>query len=139
MAENSNGHLLERVVALLVDGLVLVAIGVVVGIVAYAAPLSGAPSELMDLIGPIGGLVGLIYFTLLEAKGGQTLGKKAMGIKVVNKDGTEIDMAESLIRNILRIVDYLPFFYILGIIMILVTDSGQRIGDLAAGTVVRDA
>jgi len=81
-------------------------------------------------------LVGLIYFIVMEATKGATVGKMVMGLKVVKKDGSAISWPESVIRNLLRIVDALPVFYIVGIICIAVTDLKQRVGDMAAGTLV---
>ena len=66
-----------------------------------------------------------------------TVGKMAMGLRVVKAaDGSPISWGESIIRNLLRIVDALPFFYILGMILIAVTAKKQRVGDLAASTIV---
>ncbi|APV48643.1 hypothetical protein BWI17_02445 [Betaproteobacteria bacterium GR16-43] len=81
-------------------------------------------------------LVGIAYFIVMEALKGQTIGKMALGIKVVKKDGSPISWQESIIRNILRIVDALPFLYLIGIILIAVTANKQRVGDMAAGTLV---
>jgi uncharacterized RDD family membrane protein YckC len=81
-------------------------------------------------------LIGIVYFIVMEALKGATVGKMAMGLKVVKKDGSAISWQESVIRNLLRIVDALPVFYIVGIICIAVTDLKQRVGDMAAGTLV---
>jgi len=81
-------------------------------------------------------LVGIIYFIVMEATKGATVGKMAMGLKVVKKDGSAISWPESVIRNLLRIVDALPAFYIIGIICIAVTPNKQRVGDMAASTLV---
>ena len=76
------------------------------------------------------------YFTFLEGKGGQTLGKKMAKIKVVKEDGTPCDFRSALIRNILRFVDGLPTFYIIGIMSIAMSAKSQRLGDRAAKTIV---
>ena len=81
-------------------------------------------------------LAGIVYFIVMEATKGATVGKMAMGLKVVKKDGTAISWPESAIRNLLRIVDALPAFYIIGIICIAVTPNKQRVGDMAANTLV---
>ncbi|MET1256864.1 RDD family protein [Aliikangiella maris] len=67
---------------------------------------------------------------------GQTLGKKALGIAVINDDGTPIDWSSSIIRNLLRAADFLPFFYFFGIISMLFSRDFKRLGDLVAGTLV---
>lgn len=71
---------------------------------------------------------------------GRTIGKMAVGIRVVRAEGTPVGFITSAVRNLLRIVDFLPGFYAVGMISILSTQRNQRLGDLAAGTlVVRDA
>jgi uncharacterized RDD family membrane protein YckC len=81
--------------------------------------------------------IGIVYFIVMEALKGATVGKMAMGLRVVKAaDGSAISWMESIIRNILRIVDALPFLYIIGMILIAVTAKKQRVGDLAAGTIV---
>jgi uncharacterized RDD family membrane protein YckC len=78
-----------------------------------------------------------VYFIVMEALKGATVGKMAMGLRVVKAaDGSAISWMESIIRNVLRIVDALPFLYILGMILIAVTAKKQRVGDLAASTIV---
>ncbi len=67
---------------------------------------------------------------------GQTPGKKMMKIQVLLMDGTLINWEASLLRNLLRTVDFLPFFYALGIISMLFNKDFRRLGDLAANTVV---
>ncbi len=67
---------------------------------------------------------------------GMTPGKQHLNIRVVNSDGTPIGWSPSMIRNILRVVDFLPFFYAFGFISMLMNDRFQRLGDLAAKTLV---
>ncbi len=77
------------------------------------------------------------YPVLFEViSSGQTPGKRALGLRVVNQDGTPIGWSASLLRNLLRTVDFLPFFYLAGIVSMLTTRHFQRLGDLAAGTLV---
>jgi uncharacterized RDD family membrane protein YckC len=80
------------------------------------------------------------YFTLFEAFwNGRTPGKKAARIRVIQRSGRSIGLLESMARNLVRYVDQLPFFYAVGVITMFVTLQHQRLGDLAAGTlVVRD-
>jgi uncharacterized RDD family membrane protein YckC len=77
------------------------------------------------------------YFTLFEAFwNGQTLGKHAMKLRVIKDSGRQITFFEALSRNLLRFVDYLPALYLVGVITMLCTKRHQRLGDLAAGTIV---
>ncbi len=78
-----------------------------------------------------------VPFELLN--GGRTIGKMTAGIRVVAIGGDPIAFLGSAIRNILRIVDFLPALYAIGSVSIVATQRDQRLGDLAAGTlVVRD-
>ena len=67
---------------------------------------------------------------------GQTPGKRMMQIAVVNDDNTPVGWSASIIRNFLRIVDFLPMNYVAGLVCMTVNRDFKRIGDLAAGTVV---
>jgi hypothetical protein len=67
---------------------------------------------------------------------GQTPGKKALGISVINDDLSPVTLGTSLVRNLLRTVDFLPLFYLAGLITMLSNQRFQRLGDLAAGTLV---
>lgn len=77
------------------------------------------------------------YFVLLEGLwNGQTLGKKATGIRVRMVDGTPVTFAAALGRNLLRPADMLPGSYFLGFLAMFANEKSQRIGDLVAGTIV---
>ncbi len=67
---------------------------------------------------------------------GTTPGKKAMGLKVLHVDGTPIGWAASINRNLLRVVDFLPFMYGTGLVAMLLNKKFQRLGDIVAGTLV---
>lgn len=67
---------------------------------------------------------------------GQTPGKKVLGISVINDDLTPVTLGSSLVRNLLRTVDFLPLFYLVGLVTMLSNRRFQRLGDLAAGTLV---
>ncbi|MBU0526130.1 MAG: RDD family protein [Gammaproteobacteria bacterium] len=77
------------------------------------------------------------YMVLFEVLNqGRSPGKQWMGLRVVHDDGTPIGWSASLLRNLLRFVDLLPFGYFLGAISCLQHPSFKRLGDLAAGTLV---
>ena len=67
---------------------------------------------------------------------GRGLGKRIVGLRVVTLRGGPIGARTSAIRNLLRIVDFLPTAYLVGGFMVLFSETGQRLGDIAAGTVV---
>lgn len=68
--------------------------------------------------------------------GGATPGKKLMGLRVVNDDGTPVSRGASVTRNLLRAVDFLPLFYGLGLVAMVLNRDFKRLGDVVAGTVV---
>ena len=77
------------------------------------------------------------YFILLEwLWNGQTIGKRAFRLRVINEDGSPAQFTAVLIRNLLRLVDFLPALYGLGVLVIVLSPKSQRLGDLAAGTYV---
>jgi uncharacterized RDD family membrane protein YckC len=77
------------------------------------------------------------YFVFWETTNrGRSPGKALLGLRVVRDGGLPLDLTASLLRNLLRIVDYLPSNYLTGFIAMLVSPEGKRLGDLAAGTVV---
>ncbi len=77
------------------------------------------------------------YPVLFEVfRQGQTPGKRAMGLAVVNEDLTPVALGTSVIRNLLRFADFLPFAYLFGLMSMVVSSKFQRLGDLAAGTLV---
>jgi uncharacterized RDD family membrane protein YckC len=78
------------------------------------------------------------YFTLFEAFwNGRTPGKRVARIRVIQRSGRAIGLFESMARNLVRFVDMQPFpVYAVGVIAMFVTQQHQRLGDLAAGTLV---
>jgi len=78
----------------------------------------------------------IVYFSLLEGLFGDTLGKALVGIKVTDLTGRPAGWRAVFIRNVLRIVDSFPGFYLVGALVARVSPRGQRIGDHLAGTLV---
>ncbi|KGP74138.1 RDD family protein [Pontibacillus yanchengensis] len=77
------------------------------------------------------------YFFLFELfMGGKTPGKKLFGIRVIHENGQSATALSLLIRNLLRIVDFLPAYYFVGMLMIFLHSKHKRLGDLVAGTIV---
>lgn len=104
-----------------------------------------------DVVGFFQGLSGLVrtlmvvgvfatqwvYWTLCEVlMGGQTPGKRLVGIRVVRVDGSPVGVLESAVRNLLRVVDSFPLIYAVGCLSILLTRQHRRLGDLLAGTLL---
>ena len=98
---------------------------------AVSPDLGGAASVLMNFIFMFG------YATVAELLfNGQTLGKRVMGIRVMDERGLRLRPGQVLIRNLVRVLDFLPFGYGIGGIFCLFSSRCQRLGDLAAGTIV---
>jgi uncharacterized RDD family membrane protein YckC len=134
-----------RFVAILIDCII---IGVISGILAIPLLTAAIAVNVTNgnvsavSLGPIAALsvavlvVWFLYFTLLEGRYGQTVGKMALSIKVVREaDGAPIDYGEAAVRTVLRIIDGL-FDYLIGAIFIWTSDTKQRLGDRVAHTVV---
>lgn len=77
-----------------------------------------------------------LYPTLFEGITGTSPGKRAFRLRVLQQDGTPLTMSSSVIRNFLRTVDFLPLFYVTGLISMIISQRFQRLGDLAGGTLV---
>lgn len=77
------------------------------------------------------------YFVALEMfMGGQSIGKRALGLRVVSDDGRPLGFGASVLRNLVRAADFLPLLYALGAAVMLKDRSFRRLGDMAAGTLV---
>jgi uncharacterized RDD family membrane protein YckC len=131
-----------RFVTVLLDSIiVLFPLAILAGILtggAYSESGPGYANAGVDVEG-VGILVWLFlflgYYTVCEAATGKTLGKRMVGIRVVNEEGDRVDFGSAVIRNLLRLVDGL-FIYLVGAIFAWTSPLGQRLGDRAAHTVV---
>lgn len=107
-----------------------------------AALISQAAGEDLALliagIFAVAALLALIGYPLIfeTLNGGRTPGKVAFGLRVVMADGGSLSFTAAAIRNVLRLIDFLPWFYAVGVVSVLVTSRRTRLGDLAAGTIV---
>ena len=82
-------------------------------------------------------LIYLFYHPVLEIlMAGRTPGKRIAGIRIIAKNGLDASVGAILIRNIFRIIDSLPAYYILGLTVAFINRHNCRIGDIAAGTVL---
>jgi len=82
-------------------------------------------------------VVGIGYSMFLEwFWRGQTIGKRLLRLRVIDRQGLRLQPSQIIVRNLLRLVDALPFLYAVGGITCLLSPSSQRLGDIAAGTLV---
>jgi len=137
----------SRFLALALDTLIQIAVGIVVGIAGMIT--LGATAAFASSSGMWAAAIFILfyfllyfgYFALFEIIwNGQTPGKRVVGIRVVKDSGRPLTPAESIGRNLMRIVDYLPALYAIGIVSAILTKENKRLGDLVAGSlVVREA
>lgn len=122
----------SRFVAALVDTIVQVGLYVALGIALGVAGAFGAA-----LFSVLAFLVFFAYHIFFETlASGRTPGKRWTGLRVVRLEGQPIGFVASAVRNTLRLVDVLPLGYVIGAISILASSKNQRLGDIAAGTLV---
>jgi uncharacterized RDD family membrane protein YckC len=82
-------------------------------------------------------LLAWLYFVLLEwLWNGQTIGKRLFGLRVISEDGEPARFVAVIVRNLVRVVDFLPAFYGFGLVTLIASSRSQRLGDYAAGTFV---
>jgi uncharacterized RDD family membrane protein YckC len=128
----------SRFIAAAIDFTIQITLVICAAVVFLAAGVGG---------GARGGLFALAVFVVFFVydvafevlSGGRTPGKRWTGLRVVRTGGEPVGFVTSSVRNLLRPVDFLPSAYLLGIATILATKRNQRLGDLAAGTVVARA
>lgn len=133
----------SRFIAALWDSFFIVCLEIllVFGTFLIVNQLGGFESSLGNWI--IGGMVFMIfailwgYYVIFELLwNGQSPGKRLVGIRTVRQNGAPIGLSESAIRNIVRIIDFLPMGYGFGVISMFVDLQSRRLGDFAAGTLV---
>lgn len=122
-----------RFVAVIIDALVFFVLGYLLaaitgGTTAGGFELTGGPAFFFFLLG-------FIYYWLLEAFLGGTLGKLALGMRVRMADGSPCTLTAALIQTLLRLIDGL-FIYLVGAIFVWTSPTRQRLGDRLAQTVV---
>jgi len=127
-----------RAIAQLLDLLIVFGILVALSLAAGGAAAFTDNALVADLILIIGGFITVFgYFWASEAMwSGQTLGKKAFRLRAVGDRGEPLTFLQAGIRNIVRIVDFLPYGYGVGVVVLFINGKGKRLGDLAAGTIV---
>ncbi len=133
----------SRFMAAAVDTLIIVLLQAVVGFLAFVLALRDMFGSTQDLTWAALILIGVSfvlfwgYYVFFElAWNGQTPGKRWVGLRVQRVNGQPITAVEALIRNLVRLVDFMPAAYGAGIVTMFIDSQSRRLGDLAAGTVV---
>ena len=132
----------SRFLAALVDTTIIVLLQILVlGTSTFALRATKLIEDLDAWIAAILGLVAFamfwgyyIFFEMLW--NGQSPGKRWAGLRVIRTDGTPVTLAESIIRNLVRLIDFLPLGYGVGIVTMFLNDQARRLGDMAAGSLV---
>ncbi|MEX0658496.1 MAG: RDD family protein [Egibacteraceae bacterium] len=127
----------RRIGAALIDLVVLMVLSFLVATLFGGASAGGGEVGFALTGGPALMLMAAIpaYYIILEGLRGQTVGKMLLGIRVVAADGTPAGWGAVVVRTLLRIVDGF-FFYLVGLIVMLASPRKQRVGDMAAKTLV---
>jgi uncharacterized RDD family membrane protein YckC len=132
----------SRFMAALVDTLILVLVQVTLGIIALFVGTQLDNADLSsNLVIALWSLVSFLflwgYYLIFELVwNGQTPGKRMVGLRTVRDGGRPINLAASALRNLIRVIDFLPGFYGLGVMSMFIDKRSRRLGDLAAGTLV---
>ena len=129
----------RRIVATIVDGLIFGALFTVMTML-FGSFTSVGPANwngsMPALPSVLYGVIVVLYYILMEGYLGQTVGKMVLGIKVVREDNGEVPgLGGATIRTLLRIIDGL-FSYLVAFITVLISGKNQRLGDMAAHTLV---
>lgn len=128
--------LASRALAWAIDVLVMVVLGfLAILLVSPLANVMGGFASAILLV-----LVFVIqwgYSTLFEwLWGGQTIGKRLVGLRAISENGVRMSFVQAVIRNVVRIVDLMPGVYLVGGASALLDPHGRRLGDMLAGTIV---
>jgi uncharacterized RDD family membrane protein YckC len=132
----------SRFLALAIDTLIQIGAGLIVLLGVYLSRIAGAFIDLsgqwgVALLIAAGFLLIYGYFACFEILwNGQTPGKRIIGLRVVKNSGRPLTPAETIGRNLMRIVDSLPAFYAVGVISALANSENKRLGDFVAGSIV---
>ena len=127
-----------RGIAQIIDLLIVTGMLIAVFLFAAAAVAVTQTDVVGTLIEIFGSFVVIFgYFWISEALfSGQTLGKRTFRLRVVGDRGEPLTWFQAGIRNVIRIVDFLPYGYGVGVVVLFANGRGKRLGDLAAGTIV---
>lgn len=119
-----------------------------IDVMVMGAILLAAAQIVTPLSNALGGFANAIFFVIVFAVqwwygailewwwGGQTVGKRLVGLRALSERGVRLSFVQAVIRNLVRIVDLLPGLYLVGGTAALVDTHRRRLGDLAAGTIV---
>lgn len=121
----------------IVQILQLIAVGCGLGVAVAVSDTTENIGWIVGIVTLIATLVAAAWFIGYEiAWDGQTPGKRWVGLRVVTEDGRIPDAGAIVLRNAMRLVDFLPGAYLVGVVSMLASSRGRRLGDIVAGTLV---
>jgi uncharacterized RDD family membrane protein YckC len=132
----------KRAAATTIDSLILLAAWSILeylagtSLMTKAYLLTGQPFSIDPILPLHLTILTFVYYSLTEASFGATFGKMIMKIHVLELDGDPCSFRAAVVRNALRLIDWLPLLYLLGAAVVLTSRKRQRIGDRLARTVV---
>ena len=134
----------SRCLALAIDSLIQIGAVllflIILGIFTYSGVMTAIGSYSNWLLAAFGVFAFLLfygYYAIFEIMwSGQTPGKRYVGIRVIKDSGRPLTAGETIGRNLMRIIDQMPFFYAVGIVTALFNSQNKRLGDLLAGSIL---
>ncbi|HXA41532.1 MAG TPA: RDD family protein [Candidatus Solibacter sp.] len=127
----------SRFMAQAIDVMILAVVFTVLTIVVGVLGVFGAGNLVVLIYVLLSFLLVVLYFPVQEGVwSGQTIGKRLLRLRVLGDRGEPVTVTQVAIRNLIRIVDFLPVFYGIGIVTLFIQGGSKRLGDFAAGTVV---
>jgi uncharacterized RDD family membrane protein YckC len=122
-------------VDIVIQTVLLICLAIVLGVAGDSSLGGGAVAVAIWFL--LSFLVITLYDVFFEVfNSGRTPGKRLNGLRVVRVEGHPVTFLTSMIRNIIRPIDFLPSAYLLGAVVILATSKNQRLGDIVAGTII---
>ena len=125
--------IIKRFVASFIDCVILTAVWLLI-VLQHQSPFQFSATNEGILV-----FITFIYYFALEGFFSSTVGKTILHLRVVDKEGDQCSYKSSLLRNVVRFIDWLPFLYVLGVACILASERRLRLGDWVAGTIVTTA
>ncbi len=137
MATRCFAGILDTLIILLIQVIVYISLFSLLSLNSFLFENENLPGWVIAIVGLIGFALLWGYYLFFELRwNGQSPGKRWLHLRVVRVDGMPITFTESLIRNLVRLIDFLPAYYTLGCLVMFLDKQTRRLGDLAAGTVV---
>jgi uncharacterized RDD family membrane protein YckC len=126
----------SRALAWAVDSAAIVLADIIVGEIArFIGKVNSDVGNAISVVGFF--VISIVYAILLEWRWrGQTIGKRLFGLRVIDVQGLRLQLPQIALRNLLRVIDMLPLFYLVGGLTAIFSRKAQRLGDMVANTIV---